>query len=251
MMGSTAAFAGAWTLDQGHGQVVVTATPSTADEAFDGDRTTQPRPRYNKFEAQGLAEYGVTDWLTAIVSPGFQHIDIAEPVGAHRTGLGYTEFGGRLRFLHGDNWVVSGQVSARVPGTFDAANPAAVGYNGFEYDFRLLFGYSFSVGAWPAFVDVQVAQRFRAGDPPNETRADISFGVRPQPQWLMLAQVFNVVSQGPSPPIYPSYDYSKLQLSAIYDLTQQWSVQAGGFTTFSGRNALQENGLILGAWYRF
>ncbi|MEA2990587.1 MAG: hypothetical protein QOG83_3298, partial [Alphaproteobacteria bacterium] len=32
---------------------------------------------------------------------------------------------------------------------------------------------------------------------------------------------------------------------------RQWAVQAGGFTTFSGRNALQENGLVVGAWYRF
>ncbi len=245
------AFAGAWTLEQGHGQVVVTVTPSTADEAFDGDRTTQSRPRYDKVEVQALAEYGVTDWLTAIVSPGLQHVDIAAPVGAHRSGLGYTELGGRYRFLSGDNWVFSGQATGRIPGTFDTANPAAIGYNGFEYDFRLLFGYSFAVGAWPAFLDLQLAQRLRTGDPPNELRADVTFGVRPLPQWLLLAQVFNVVSEGNSPPIFPSYDYSKLQLSAIYDLTRQWSVQAGGFTTFSGRNALQENGLIFGAWYRF
>jgi hypothetical protein len=29
------------------------------------------------------------------------------------------------------------------------------------------------------------------------------------------------------------------------------SPQGGAFTTFAGRNALQENGLLGGLWYRF
>jgi hypothetical protein len=251
VLSATDAFAGAWTLEAGTGQVLVTATTSRANEAFDGSRQTAPTPRYNKFEFQGLFEYGVTHWFTAIVSPGLQHIDIAAPVSAQRTGLGFSEFGGRIRFLRGDNWVLSGQATVRVPGTFDTANPAAIGYNGFEYDFRVLFGYAFSIGVWPAFLDLQLGQRFRSGDPPNEVRADITLGVRPLPQWLVLAQLLNVISEGSSPPLFPSYDYSKLQISVIYDLTGQWSLQGGGFTTYHGRNALQENGVILGAWYRF
>jgi protein XagA len=243
--------AGAWTLDEGHGQVVVTATASAATESFDHTRKLVATPRYSKFEFQGLFEYGVRDWFTAILSPGFQHVDIAAPVDARRTGLGYTEFGGRYRIMYGDNWVFSAQATARIPGTFDAANPAAIGYNGMEQDFRLLYGYSFSIGSMPAYIDVQLAQRMRSGDPPNEVRADFTVGVRPQPQWLVLAQLFNVVSEGASPPIYPSYDYSKFQLSVIYDLSKTWSLQAGGFTTYHGRNALQENGGLAGVWYRF
>ena len=251
VLSATDAFAGAWTLEAGTGQVLATATASRANEAFDGSHNLVATPRYNKFEFQGLFEYGVTDWLTAIVSPGLQHIDIAAPVSAHRNGLGFSEFGGRTRFLRGDNWVLSGQATVRIPGTFDTANPAAIGYNGFEYDFRVLFGYAFSIGAWPAFLDLQLGQRFRSGDPPNEVRADMTLGVRPLPQWLVLAQLLNVISEGASPPLFPSYDYSKLQISVVYDLTRQWSLQGGGFTTYHGRNALQENGVILGAWYRF
>ena len=251
VLSATDAFAGAWTLEAGTGQVLATATASRANEAFDGSRNLAATPRYNKFEFQGLFEYGVTHWFTAIVSPGLQHIDIAAPVSAQRTGLGFSEFGGRARLLAGDNWVLSAQTTVRVPGTFDTANPAAIGYNGFEYDVRVLFGYAFSIGAWPAFLDLQLGQRFRSGDPPNEVRADLTLGVRPLPQWMVLAQLLNVISEGSSPPLFPSYDYSKLQISVIYDLTRQWSLQGGGFTTYHGRNALQENGVILGAWYRF
>ncbi len=248
---STEALGGAWTHEAGHGQLLVTATGSGADRVFDGSRNLQPMPRYSKFEFQALFEYGMTDWFTAIISPGLQHIDIASPTSASRTGLGYTEFGGRYRFIQGQNWVISGQATLRVPGTFDQSNPAAIGYNGIETDLRALFGYSFAIGAWPAFLDLQFAQRFRSGDPPDEFRADVTFGLRPLPHWLFLTQFFNVISEGSNAPLFPSYHYSKLQLSAVYDLTRQWSLQAGGYATYSGRNALQENGLLAGAWYRF
>lgn len=246
-----AAFGGAWTLPQGTGQVVVTDTASQANQAFDGSGKLSATPRYRKEELQALMEYGVTDWLTAMVIPGLQHIDIAAPVDARRTGIGYTEFGARGRFAKGDNWVFSGQATMRVPGTYDAGNPAAIGYTGVEVDVRGLFGVSFGAFGMPAFVDVQVAQRFRSGGPPDETRADLTFGLRAAKQWLLLAQSFSVISQGAGSALFPAYNYHKLQLSVLYDLNLHWALQAGAFTTFAGGNALQENGLVLGVWYRF
>lgn len=245
-----AAFAGAWTLPEGSGQAVVTATTSTANSGFDGSGLT-PAPRYNKSELQGLIEYGITDRLTVIAAPGLQHVDIESPTDARRTGLGYTEFGGRYQLLQTDSWVLSGQTTMRVPGTNDTSNPAAIGYTGVETDVRGLIGYGFALRAMPAFVDLQVAQHFRAGAPPNEFRVDATFGLRVAPQWLLLAQSFNVISEGAGTAPFASYDYYKLQLSAVYSLTASLSLQLGGFTTDAGRNALQENGMIAGAWYRY
>jgi hypothetical protein len=251
----TAAQAGAWTQAEGHGQVLVTATGSQADQSFDASGNTQSRPRYSKAELQALLEYGVTDWLTAILLPGLQRVDIAGPVEARRTGLGYTEFGGQARLLQGDlsgnAWVFSVQTTARVPGTFDTGNPAAIGYTGVEIDLRGLLGISFDAGGWPAFVDLQLGQRFRTGGPPNETRVDLTFGLRTAPQWLLLAQSFNVIAQGSGDPPFTNTNYYKLQFSVLYDLTPQWTLQAGLFTTIAGRNALQENGMLFGAGYKF
>ncbi len=243
--------AGAWTMEKGHGQVMVTATPSWADSVFTDARNVASATPYNKFELQGLFEYGLTDRLTAIVMPGFQHVSIDSPTNATRTGLGYTEVGARYRVLEGANWVLSGQGSVRLPGAFDTSNPAAIGYTGVEVDLRALGGMTFSMWNMPAYVDVQLAQRFRSAGPPNEFRADFTLGMRPVPQWLLLAQSFNVFSEGAGGPFFPSYDYHKLQLGVAYDLTPQWSLMAAAFTTFSGRNALQEDGATIGAWYRF
>lgn len=248
---SRTAWAGAWTLDAGSGQLTAGGIVSSSTEIFDASRHLQPAPRYNKLEAEALLEYGITDLLTVMVGPGLQHIDIAAPFSAERTGLGYTELGGRYRLLLSDSWVVSGQVLVRVPGTFDNTNPAAIGYTDVQTDVRALVGRSFSIGKMPAFIDLELGQRFRSAGAPDEVRADATFGIQPAPRWMLLAQSFNVISEGAGTWGFPSYDYYKLQLSAVYALTPTLSLQVGGFTTYAGRNALQENGLVLGGWFKF
>jgi hypothetical protein len=248
---ATAAFAGAWTLDEGTGQLLVTSTAMQASTLFSTGNALQPIPHYNKDESQALIEYGVTNWFTAMFAPSLQHVDIDPPFAGARSGLGYTDIGGRARIWSDASWVVSGQVVFRIPGTFDNTNPAAIGYTDPEVDLRGLVGYSFKAGTLPAFVDVEVAQRFRIGGPPDEFRTDVTFGIHPADKWLLLAQSFNVTSEGAGTWGFGSFGYYKLQLSAVYEVTTSLSLQLGGYSTYWGRNALQENGLVVGAWYKF
>jgi protein XagA len=244
------AMAGAWTLPEGSGQAIVTAAGSVANRAFSGSGLA-PISRYSKFEVQGLLEYGLTNKFTFIFAPSLESIDIGAPISARRTGLGYTEIGGRYLLAQSDSWVLSGQATVRIPGVSDTSNPAAIGYTAVETDVRALIGHSFSIGGMPAFVDMQFAQRFSGPGSPSEFRADLSLGVRTSERWLLLAQSFNVVSEGSAGWIYSSYEYYKFQLSGIYSITPSWAVQVGAFTTYAGRNALQENGGIVGVWHKF
>lgn len=250
VLSPTAASAGAWTLPQGSGQVDFTLSATSAYQAFYGTALA-PTPRYDKIEPQAWIEYGVTDAFTAILAPSLQQVDIASPIDAQRTGLGDTEFGGRYRLFQNDSWVFSGQATLAVPGTFDNANPAAVGYTDVQTDIRGLVGHSFSLYGLPAFVDLQFAERLRSGAAPDEFHADMTFGVEPMRRWIVLAQSFNVVSEGSGRAPFTSYDYYKFQLSAVYALTPAVSLQLGGITTYAGRNALQENGLVAGVWCKF
>ena len=245
------AWAGAWTLPQDTGQLLATFTAATATTVFT-DSGLAGTPRYNKDELHALFEYGLTDRLTAIVDPGLQHVDIAAPTSAERTGLGYTEFGARYGFFQSPAWVVSGQTTLLIPGTLQIANPAAVGYTDVEADIRALLGHSFQFGSTPAFFDVEIAERLRTAGYPSEFRAEGTLGLRLLPRWLLLIQSFNVISESSGISIFGgSYDYEKLQLSAVYALTDVWSLQFGGYTTYAGHNALQENGLVSGVWRQF
>jgi protein XagA len=248
---ATVAFAGAWTLDEGKGDLIVTTTAMQASSLFSTGYALQPIPHYNKDESQALIEYGVTNWFTAMFAPSLQHVDIDPPFGGTRTGLGYTDLGGRARIWSDASWVVSGQITLRIPGTYDNTNTAAIGYTDPEVDVRGLAGYSFKVGTMPSFFDFEVAQRFRIGGPPDEFRTDVTLGVNVNDKWLLMAQSFNVTSEGAGTWGYGSFGYYKLQLSAVYALTTSLSLQLGGYSTYWGRNALQENGLVLGAWVKF
>lgn len=249
------AWAGAWTMPDGTGQWLTTLTVASSTHYLEDPGSLVSTPRYDKDELSALIEYGVTDRLTAIINPGLQHIDIAAPIDAQRTGLGYTEFGARYALLENQDrsWVFSGQATVRIPGTTNTSNPAAIGYTDVESDVRLLLGHSFTLAGLPSFIDVEAAERVRTAGLPSEFRPEGTFGVWVNPRWLLLAQSLNVISEGSGNIDYTggSYDYEKLQLSAVYKLTPVWSLQGGGYVTYAGRNALQENALIFGVWRQF
>lgn len=246
------AWAGAWTLPEGTGQWLASLTASTSIAYLEGSHGLMPTPRYNKDEFSALIEYGVTNHLTAIFDPELQHIDIAAPTSAARSGLGYTEFGARYEFFEVPDWVASGQATLRIPGTTDTSNPAAVGYTDVQADLRALFGHNFKIADQPAFADLEVAERLGTAGGPSEFRIDGTLGVKIVPRWMLLVQSFNVFSEGAVAPLYGgSYQYFKLQVTAVYTLTPTWWLQGGGFTAYAGENALQENGVILGVWHQF
>jgi protein XagA len=246
------AWAGAWTFPEGTGQWLAGFTASTATNYFNGSAGLVPGPRYSKEELSLLIEYGLTDRLTAIIIPGLQNIDIAAPISAQRAGLGYTEFGARYGIIELPAWVFSGQATLRIPGTMQTSNPAAIGYTDVQADICALLGHNLKLGEMPGFFDIEIAERVRTMGAPSEFRADGTFGVTVFPKWLLLAQSFNVISEGAGNNIYGgSYDYFKLQLSVVYTVAPTWSLQGGGYTTYAGRDALQENGLLFGVWHEF
>jgi protein XagA len=244
-------WAGAWTLPEGTGDLLASLTATTASEYFTGGRLT-PTPRYSKEELALLIEYGLTDRLTAIFIPGLQNIDIAAPTNAERFGLNYTEFGARYAFFQQPDWVISGQATLRIPGTTDTANPAAIGYTDVEADFRALVGHSFSLSGFPAFIDLEAAERWRTDGYPSEVHFDGTLGLQVTRQWLLLLQGFNVVSEGSGLSLFGgSYAYCKVELSAVYRLTPTMALQFGALSTYAGSNALQENGVVLAFWHQF
>lgn len=250
-LGPTAAVAGAWTLEADQAVAIVGGLASQGNQVFDGGGRLRSAPRYSKQELQTLIEYGASDRVTVIVGPSLQGVQLRGTLDSERSGLGYTDVGARVRLGASDDWVLSGQTIFRIPGTLDKTNPAAIGYTDPEIDMRGLLGVGFKIAGWPAFVDIELAQRFRPGGPPDEFRADLSLGIRPFDRWLFLAQSFNVISEGAGTWGYASYAYYKAQLSVVYAVNRALSLQFGGFTTYAGRNALQENGLVMAAWYRF
>ncbi|MEW6258042.1 MAG: hypothetical protein AB1592_18975 [Pseudomonadota bacterium] len=250
---TASACAGAWTQRESAGSLFLQTTATWSAQAFDADGVLFDSRTYDKVSTQLFIEYGASDWLTLLVAPELVQIDLGagqtgsqDAAPSRYSGFGYTDLGARVRLGQGEGWIISAQALLRVPGAKPSGGIAALGYGDAELDLRLLAGLTFTLFGLPAFLDLEAAQRLREGSPPDEIRIDATLGVRIAPQWLALVQSFNVVSEGAGqePAFDVSYEYYKLQVGGMYDAAENVSFMLAAVTTWHGRNALQENGVV-------
>ncbi len=243
--------AGAWNPEAGHGEIIVTTMFDQADLGFDQVGRFTSTPLYRSLQAQVFVDYGVTDWLAALIKPSVLGSSLGPPDNQRFTGLGDSEIGAQARLWRDDSTVLAFQSSVRAPTNGGATNSWLAGTRQPEYDFRLLLGKNVAVGALPGFIDAQAGYRLCAGPAPDEARVDLTVGLYATPRLLMLAQSFNIVSSPSNNANYPQWAQSKAQFSLVYSLNEDWRTQLGAFTTLAGKSAYRENGVLVAFWRRF
>ncbi len=247
------AHAGAWTMEEGKGQAILQTSIITSSQSFGPKSDIYSSRPFEKVEVNLVFEYGARDWLTLILAPQYLHVKLGEPDRSTYSGPGYIDAGARARLWQDETRVVSAQAVVRVSGTGNSSSAAATGNEDAELDLRLLGGFSFDLFGRASYLDVQVAERLRFGDPPDEFRLDATLGVRTAPRWQLLFQSFNVISQGAGkgPYFNRSYEYYKVQMGAAWDLNPTLTLQGAMVSTVFARNAPLEHGLVMSALYRF
>ena len=243
------AIAGAWTVPEGTGQVIVSGLYSEAMQAFGADGEAVPIPLFRKAEISFYGEYGLTDALTAILRSEAKTYASGEALSPDAARFGLSGGGARLRLWEGSGAILSAEIVGRVATPFDRR--ARTEERGGAVDFRLMAGKGFDVGAWPAFAEFQAAYRLGLGERDDAIIADVIFGLRPWPRLLLLAQSFNTLPLRRTGDGKDDPTEHKLQLSAVYDLNRRLSLQVGGVATMAGRDALTERGLVTALWFRF
>ena len=243
------AWGGAWLMAPGDGQAIVYSDFSDSARAFDAQGRLIPVRQYRKFELGTYIEYGLTDWLTWVVAPAYDRIRNPPP-GQSYNGLGESEAAARVRVFQNDNGIISFQAGLRSPGASlaDSLGPFEV-RRAASLELRGLAGRSIDILGMESFVDAEAAYRLYAGNQPGEWLLDLTMGMRPFPNLLMMLQSFASITNGSSK--FGHVSWTKLQPSFVYNITPQWSVQIGGFVTVAGVNAGRELGPMLGIWYKF
>ncbi|WP_245258576.1 hypothetical protein [Methylopila sp. M107] len=244
--------AGAFTLEHGRTKLFLTGVLNSGDHYFDADGRLKRRGIYRKYDLQLYGEHGLREGLTVFGSAGLQRIKTKDGASFERAGLGRTEFGLRAKMFERVGWIGSVQGSAVIAGAKKGPDLAVVGETDDQFDGRVLVARSFEAFGKPAFVDLAAGYRVRTGDPADEARFDATFGVRPSPRLLVMAQSFNTIGvarwRGPYALRQRIY---KLQGAAIYDLTDNWSLIGAAFCTPAGRDALDERGATFGVGLKF
>ncbi len=208
--------------------------------------------RFVKQDTGTLVEYGLREDATLLLMLGQRTEALLVDGDPHRVLTSGIGGGARIALWRNDNAVVSLQAAAMTG--LERSMPALPRRFGarHEADLRLLAGHGFEIGGVSAFVEAQAGYRWRSTRRGDEVRIDLTLGVRPMPRLLLLLQSLNSVAvqgEGAAPRSRPRQH--KLQASAVFDLTETWSVQAGVFASVAGRDSLSERGVHLGLWRKF
>jgi hypothetical protein len=117
------AFAGAWLLAPGEGRAIVYSVFSESSQAYDFQGRLIYEPQYRKFELGTYIEYGVTDWLTVVISPAYDRIrghpfnpslpSLKPPPGRSYNGGGESAAAARIRLYQNENNVLSFQAGCK------------------------------------------------------------------------------------------------------------------------------------------
>jgi len=267
--GASAARAGAWLWPENHGQILLTTTFADAQKAYDNNGHLIATPPYRRFETQVYLEHGVTDRLTLVGEGAAMDFsgaadrtnDLARSIaqakaglpidgvitpGPHYRGLGLGAVGLRLGLATLGDYVVSAQATARAASAqarrfLDMRQTVAA-------DARLLLGRSFMLLGMSSFLDAQIGYRSGGQNGP-EARLDLTAGLRPLPDLLMLAQSFSAIApRGGCAPVMAA---QKFQFSAVYDVNPSLSLQLGGVVAILGVNSPAERGMFTALWWRY
>jgi len=245
------AWAGAFMMPEGQGQMIAGVGYIEATRTFTTGNKTVPTPAFRQVEASAYVEYGLTDWLTLVVAPTLARMHGGEP-GVTYTGSDESAIGARLPLYRDDVRVVSVQALAE-PGFPGAGGTAAAatlgGPDAWAADVRAQYGQAFQALGGEGFVDIEPSVRLRGGGWPTETHLDVTLGLRPKPRIMVLLQDFT--ERAASGPRAPATLFTKIAISLVYDIAPAWSLQAGGLIVPVGRNAGREVGPLAALWHRF
>lgn len=251
------AHAGAWTLPAGRGQMIATSSYYATDQRFNNGGYRQAQVPYKKFELNPYFEYGLTDSTTAGASLSLQRAHVDGFFPATNWGIGDTEIFLRQRLMDAGGFVISLEPLLKLPGLESSDDFPQIGGRHPDVAMGLLFGYGFEAFGQNHFIALDTQYRYRFGSPQDQVKAAVTLGISFSPRFMLLSQGFGTARV--KAPAVTSYtlssgdDYSLLkdQLSIVYKLTDDVSLQAGGFVHQIGRNAGAGSGAFFSIWKSF
>lgn len=246
----------AWTEGAGQWQVIGSAISSNAQHGYDAQGRAVTPKQFQRLLLQTDMAYGWNDAVTLLLRTETAYARIRDDGGPLVKAVDNAfEAGARYRLVQGvgllaDDDVLSLEATARTAGAFNFAvssNAAAAGQDG---GIRLLYGAGFRAFDRDGFVNAEVGYRWVSHPRPDQTPLDITAGLWLSPDWMVMAQSFNLIS-GPARPPYQQFRIHKIQFSAVWKFSPNFSLQSGAFFSPAGRNALDERGMVLSLWARF
>jgi protein XagA len=251
--------AAGWTQPEGAVQTITTARYYTTDEFFDNNGKRRDQSRYTKYEINPYVEYGLTDAVTLGFNGFLDYITQDSPALAHDTNimLSDVELFGRFRMAKGEDWVFSLQPLLKLPSLYEHDNAPRSGSEFFDAELSAQAGKSFSWFGRSHFTTVVAGYRHRFDTPKDQFKLEWTTGFSLTDQWQITPQISYTgrVDSVSNPTFTQSgqddYNLLKLQLGALYHLSETLAVEGGAFVHSQGDNTGSGGGVMLAVWKKF
>lgn len=243
------AHAGAWTLPAGETQIITGATASNANATFGKSGGATP-VLFHKLLFGSYVEHGILDSVTLIFAPEYV---MATEEGPNQPLIHAQDFaakvGVRVR-LEQSFGVFSVEGSYKTAGGFDMSVTTG-NDSGKEFELRLQYGTNFRLFRRDGYADLEVGERYITGARPSETAVDFTLGLKVTKKITLMAQSFNIVSDGSGTAPYRYYRSHKVEFGVLQRLWRGVYLESGGFASPLGQNSLVERGADASLWIRF
>ncbi len=255
-------FAGAWVQEEGKQLHITTYSFYTTERSFGshGDLDRIPNNgRFTKHELNHYAEFGLTKRFTAIGNFFFDFLEFKDDGSRDRNqGFSDQELGGRLN-LTTDPLIFSLQGLVIFP-TYSLKTTPLLGNKDTGVEGRLLFAKEFSFFRVPSYVNTEVGVRFREGEPSDQLRYQLGWGLKPAEGWELILALDGIEGLRNEKPlivsnnvvINPDFSFLKLTGSLVIPIVpNRVSFEIGGFRHLSGRDTGEGWGVKSAVWLRF
>jgi len=247
------AYAGAWNLPPGEGQIISTFNYSQADDAYTDIEGLDTAVEFTKSELRVFYEHGLTKHITAVVSAAHQTIGFEGLQSSiNFSDFDKTELGLRYEIIRREGLAVSLQGSY-ILGGGPPESILDIGSRKDTFELRGLWGQSKEFENYVIFFDAQAAIRARNTERIEDWRTDLTLGWNDKKKWMALLQGYYTqrASFGRDGIVVPIQKRTKVQASLVYEYKKNRLVQLGYLQTLGGRNIVKESTLSLGTWIRY
>ncbi len=248
IISATACLAGAWTAKRNAFYEKFSFNYYYADENFgaNGSHTGMPdNGKFTDYDICNYFEYGLLDNLTFINSLTYKWLyNDTDKSLTKGYGLGDVDLGVRYRLLENDRiGVVSTQLIVKIPGSYNSKDPLPLGNNQVDTEIRFLYGRS--LYPWlPAYGNVEVGYRWRNGEPSDEFRYLVEFGVditkalygRVKLDGTLSLDNGSHLDTSGNPTTTNNFDLGKLDITLGYKITPAWGVEFNYRPDIYGQN---------------
>lgn len=260
------ALAAAWTLEKGQRQTIHTLYIYHANKYFDADSKLTSQTNFTKFDYNIYSEEGLTDTLTfGTINSGQvllqeQEVTFDLPNNEKFTysylqnaGVTELELFLRQQVMEKNNYVFSIQPLIKLPSYIVEESNSDFNNSQLATELKFLGGYSFD----KHYVHSEIGIRhFFDTDSPSLS-FDIGAGIKLNKYWTFIPSLSStfynraLLLDSFTDQKNIKYDLVKLQLTTLYEMSDQYALQFGAYKDIYGKETGAGNSFIIALWKRF